>query len=216
MALQIDAVGMIQHPRVRGARAPTIERGALKDVKGIVVHQTDARTAAATFSSYARAGAHGAHFLIDKDGTIYQTASVFKVANHIGPIKPRCLAELTCSPKDFKGIRAGADTHKVEVQKQWPARYPTNQEAVGIEIVGRAELPAGFVPPKQYQNKTPEQLRGEFGIYETPTAAQNGSLKWLIDELIATLKVLPQEVFRHPVVSWKNPDEARRAVWQHD
>ena len=104
--------------------------------------------------------------------------------------------------------------HKLEVKKKWPARYPTNLDALGIELVGRAELPTGFAPRNaRERGMSAEQLRGEFGIYETPTSAQNSALKWLVDELVNSLHVSPQEVFRHPVVSWKNPDEARRAAW---
>jgi len=56
-----------------------IEHGQMDAVNGIVVHQTDSTTANSTFNSYQTKGATGAHFLIDKDGTIYQTASLLKV-----------------------------------------------------------------------------------------------------------------------------------------
>jgi N-acetyl-anhydromuramyl-L-alanine amidase AmpD len=214
VALQIDLAGMVMDARVLNQRAPTIERGVLKDVKGIVVHQTDAQTAAATFSAYKKSGANGAHFLIDKNGMIYQTASVRHVTHHVGSIRPRCLAEFKCSPAAYKGVDPGKPTHRIEVKKQWPERYPTNFESIGIELVGRAEVPPDFVPKTDQQRKMDkEQLRGEVGVYETPTAAQNISLKWLVDQLLDTMQISPHEVFRHPVVSWKNPNEARGARW---
>lgn len=46
-------------------------------VYGIVVHQTGAATAKSTLASYRNPGANGAHFLIDKNGHIYQTGSVY-------------------------------------------------------------------------------------------------------------------------------------------
>jgi N-acetyl-anhydromuramyl-L-alanine amidase AmpD len=215
VALQIDLVGMVMDARVLNQRAPTIERGVLKDVKGIVVHQTDAQTAAATFSAYKKSGANGAHFLIDKNGMIYQTASVRHVTHHVGSIRPRCLAEFKCNAEVYKGVGSGKPMHRIEVKKQWPERYSTNFEAIGIELVGRAELPPNFVPRNdQQRGMSEEKLRGEFGIYETPTAAQNISLKWLVDQLIDTMKIAPHEVFRHPVVSWKNLTEARGAEWR--
>jgi N-acetyl-anhydromuramyl-L-alanine amidase AmpD len=213
MALIIDFAGMIFDQRVRPMRFLNIERAPLRQVKGIVVHQTDAATAEATFHGYRKRGAMGAHFLIDKNGVTYQTASVRQITMHIGSIKARCLTELTCSAAAYRGVRVGPDTHRVEMRKAWPARYPTNAEAVGIELVGRASFPPGFAVPQGLSHGDLEKLRAEVGIYETPTTAQNMSLKWLVDELVDTLKMSRSEIFRHPVVSWKNPDEARRASW---
>jgi hypothetical protein len=99
------------------------------------------------------------------------------------------------------------------MKKQFPARYATNAEAVGIELVGRAELPPGYKLPANATQADINRARAEDGIFETPTAAQNQSLKWLIDELVDSLKVDTSQIYRHPVVSWKNPDEARRAQW---
>jgi N-acetyl-anhydromuramyl-L-alanine amidase AmpD len=84
---------MINHARVRNARSPEIERGRRTSaITGIVVHQTDADTSASSLNSYKRPKANGAHFLIDTDGTIYQTAAIYQRTNHVGPLKARCLA----------------------------------------------------------------------------------------------------------------------------
>lgn len=69
--------GFLVSPGVQSTPRPLIERGLLKSVTGIIVHQTDSFTAEATLNSYLTAG-NGAHFLIDKDGTIHQTASLHK------------------------------------------------------------------------------------------------------------------------------------------
>ena len=73
--LIIDSNGEIVDARVRRAISPALERGEMNVVNGIIVHQTNSPTAAATLNGYKRPKSNGAHFLIDKDGTIYQTAS---------------------------------------------------------------------------------------------------------------------------------------------
>ena len=79
-------------------------------------------------------GAAGAHFLIDKDGTIYQTARLTQKTWHVGRLQSRCVAELKCSaPKKWDP----SGTHKSESSKSWPARYPSNEDSIGIELVGR-------------------------------------------------------------------------------
>jgi hypothetical protein len=85
-------------------------------------------------------------------------------------------------------------THKSESSKSWPARYPSNEDSIGIELVGRFDA----------ATKT----------YETVTIKQNGSLKWLVTELSLTLRLRATEVFRHPTVSYKEPTEASTAQWK--
>ena len=53
----------------------------------------------------------------------------------------------------------------------------------------------------------------EYRVYETVTAEQNTSLKWLVLELRLELQVPMTEVFRHPTVSRKTPTEAATAKW---
>ncbi len=75
-------------------------------------------------------------------------------------------------------------------------RYPSNEDSIGIEIVGKANGP---------KNKE---------VYETVNAAQNAALTWLVRELSATFDVPINRVFRHPQVSRKNVTEASTAVWE--
>lgn len=214
MALQINPAGVVTHPRIRNARSALIERGALSSVSGIVVHQTDSSSAAATLNSYKNAGANGAHFLIDLDGTIYQTASVYQRANHVGKLKARCIADLSCTAASYPAKLSDAQAvNKVELSKARPLRYPTNSESIGIELVGRAKLPDGFVVPAHAKTWSADRVRGEFGVYPTPTPLQNQSLKWLMEELTQTMQVDRKEIFRHPTVSWKNMTEAKGAEW---
>lgn len=87
-----------------------------------------------------------------------------------------------------------------EQLKSVPDRYPSNADAIGIELVGEA-MPRG--------GSTADALK----TYEPVTAAQNAALQWLIQELSNTLNIPLSEVFRHPTVSRKNPTEASTARW---
>lgn len=162
-------------------------------VNGIIVHQTHSTTAQATFNGYSVSGANGAHFLIDKDGAIYQTASVFKKTNHVGRLKARCVVENCCRETQFDPI----GTNKIEQKKISPFRYPANKDSIGIELVGKA-----------YPVQGKKQL-----VFEKVTAKQNVSLKWLIGEISITLGVPMTEIFKHPEVSYKNETEAETARW---
>ncbi len=88
----INKDGMLIDNKVVHRRSPGIEHGMLIGIHAIVVHQTDAPTAQHTFNGY-KAGGNGAHFLIGKNGSIYQTASLHKRCYHVGRlIKSKCLA----------------------------------------------------------------------------------------------------------------------------
>jgi len=104
--------------------------------------------------------------------------------------------------------------HQIEMRKPPGERYPGNMEAIGIEIVGRARLPVGFKAIGKEAELTLDELRGRRGIYDEPTAAQNQSLSWLVRVLQESIRIGNEEVFRHPLVSRKNPTEAQEANWK--
>ncbi|WP_240754345.1 N-acetylmuramoyl-L-alanine amidase [Lampropedia aestuarii] len=95
--LEIDSEGMIDHTRIIKKRYIKIEKGPMPLIAGIIVHQTDGPTAQSAFNGYT-AGKNGAHFLIDRDGTIYQTASLAQTTWHVGKLRSRCIAEKRCTP----------------------------------------------------------------------------------------------------------------------
>lgn len=192
--LIVDNQGYIISDRVTRTPRPNIEHGVLSRIRGIIVHQTGGKSAASSLSSYLLQSANGAHFLIDKDGTIYQVASLRKQTRHVGKLKARCLVENRCTPTEITALKTFSPTaeHRRESAKQVPQRYPSNEDSVGIEIVGA--------------------LTSE-GVYETVNAAQNASLHWLVAELTSTLGVPMSEIFRHPEVSRKTPSEAASASW---
>jgi len=201
----VDDNGYIDDNRIVVKIFGKIERGKLDKVNGIVVHQTDSTTSSSVFNSYQNNRANGAHFLIDKDGTIYQTASLHRVTNHVGYLQSRCLLKKTCSPQEFKKV-LGMDqiknirekskaVHRYETGKDFPDRFPYNADSIGVEIVGKAE-----------------RIKNE-DIYEPVNDKQNESLKWLINELSDTLSVSLNEVYRHPDVVRKNATEASTTKW---
>ncbi|WP_034943888.1 peptidoglycan recognition protein family protein [Erwinia oleae] len=202
--LYIDEKGHVDAARIIVKIFKTIERGKLDKVNGIVVHQTDSPTARSTFNSYQNAGANGAHFLIDKDGTIYQTASLFRITWHVGRSRSRCFLTKKCTPAEFKKVadlekRGGNNgvISKMEKIKKFPHRFPINSDSIGIEIVGQS---------RKIQNKKET-------VYEPVNSQQNDSLKWLISELTVTLKVPMDEIYRHPEIARKNETEAGTALW---
>ena len=204
--LDMDADGVARNPKIlqstpagQSSISKNIERGSMPKVSGVIVHQTNSPNTSSVFSSYKNAGANGAHFLIDKDGTIYQTASLHQRTNHVGRLKSRCEAESRCSPEesrlnqrwDPKGM------HARESVKPAGIRYPSNEDSIGIELVGMAHPAPGKDEP----------------VYEEATEAQNAALAWLVNQLQLEYGFPRTEVFRHPDVSWKNVTEASTARW---
>lgn len=206
--LYVDESGYIDAERIILKIFNNIERGKMDAVNGIVVHQTNAPTASSTFHSYQTKGATGAHFLIDRDGTIYQTASLFQITWHVGRLQSRCFLTKKCEPTDFQKVaelekswRNSDKVHQIEKVKNYPDRFPSNVDSIGIEIVGKSTRVINENTGK------PEY------IYEEVNDSQNGSLTWLIKELVATLKVSTSEIYRHPEIGRKNFTEASTAKW---
>lgn len=135
--LTMDKEGRVLDPRIKVQLVAGLGAGTMGSVHGIVVHQTGGSSAQAAIAGY-RTRPYGTHFLIDKDGTIYQTASLLYYTNHIGALKPRCLAEQRCTPVEMKkyGRFNPKGNSRLEAKKDFPERYPSNRDSVGIELVG--------------------------------------------------------------------------------
>jgi len=101
-------------------------------------HQTNAPTLQSTFNSYQHANANGAHFIIDKDGSIYQTASLFRITYHVGLMRSRCLITHRCEPAELKKAALLENAWRTkeisdrEKAKTWPERFPANTDSIGI------------------------------------------------------------------------------------
>lgn len=197
--------GKLVSSRVVDKVTAKIEKGALTSVAALVVHQTGGSNAESSLASY-QAGKAGAHFLIGKDGTIYQTARVNQKCWHVGNVRSRCYETKTCDVQELKTIegilfkKGQAYSLRIknlsehESKKSITDRYPTNDDSIGIEIVGAFDAKA----------KT----------YETVTQAQNQSLAWLVDALQSTLGLAADHVYTHPQVSYKEKTEASTAKWK--
>lgn len=169
--MYIDEDGYVFDDRIERKIFKSIERDPLDKINGIVVHQTDSPTAQSTFNSYSNKSANGAHFLIDKDGKIYQTASIFKVTWHVGTMQSRCYLQKTCQPTEVRLLSLhkkafwkkviAKEISDIEKAKDFPERFPANSDSIGIEIVGLAVKTEG---------KTDL-------VYEAVNDSQNESLK---------------------------------------
>lgn len=197
---KLDNDGMLISSRVQLQRYSHIEHGALTAIHGIVIHQTDSSSARSTFNAYA-GGGNGAHFLIAKDGRIFQTASTKMRCYHVGRlIRSRCLELKGSACKDAALAKVQAlswaarikGIDQIERQKSRPDRFPVNSDSLGIELVGR------HLDSKQY---------------EALTSLQLDSLQWLLDALYLHFSLDGSDVFRHPEVSYKHPGEAAAATW---
>lgn len=195
----LDNEGWAVDPKVTKQPYFNLRKGDMTAVNGIVVHQTASPTLQATLNSYQSANPNGAHFLIDKDGTLYQTGSVHWLLWHVGTLKSRCLVRNVCTPVELKALKPGTwnprGVHKIESRKKFPDRFPMNADAIGIEIVGDVIN----------EPKAP--------TFEPVTEAQNRSLQWLVAELRRLLSIPAAEIYRHPEISYKNPHEAETARW---
>lgn len=192
--------GVVRDSRIKVELIPAIAHGPLGSIHAIIVHQTGSSTAEGTLAGYrTEAKGTGTHFLIDRDGTVYQTVALTQKCWHIGPIKSRCFEEHVCSAEELKTyngyIKRGFSTFvrkaaADELKKAYPRRYPDNSDAIGIELVAQA------VGANDYEAVTPEQQR---------------SLDWLIPHLLESLQLTRGDIYRHPAVSRKNPGEAASA-----
>lgn len=63
-----------------------IEQGDADGFKAIVLHRTDVSSVESALNQW-KTDKLGTHFIIDKDGSIHQIASLNKTTYHIGPIK---------------------------------------------------------------------------------------------------------------------------------
>jgi N-acetyl-anhydromuramyl-L-alanine amidase AmpD len=177
----IEGAGLVHNPVV------ALERGELDGPHAIVLHRTVSSTASSTIAAFERGV--GTHFVIDKDGTIYQTASLNKKTAHVGPIRSRCFEENTCSPAEAAeisryGVKQG---HNHEKSKRYPERYPMNEDSVGIEVVA------------MYHQETAQ--------WDAPTPAQKESISRLVGLLKSNYSMTDADVYEHDKISRKTAGE---------
>lgn len=182
-----------------------IEKGTLTAVHALVVHQTGAATSDSSFSSY-KTGQNGAHFLIDTDGSIYQTARVNQKCWHVGKIRAKCQEMKSCGADELKAINAIlfkrgesyavriGHLHEHESDKAYPDRYPTNEDSLGIEIVSA--------------------FNDKADTYDSVNKSQNDSLTWLVGTLESLLTLGDADVYTHGAIGYKQKSEGSTASWK--
>jgi len=185
---------------------PNLEHGILGKINSIVIHRTAAPTAESTLNAW-KTKKSGAHFLIAKNGKIYQTARLDKICWHMGLVHARCRLEKSCTKKDgeiIKNILQGKDSfaeraRKVlayEKKKNYPDRYPMNANSIGIELVG------AYLGGKS-----------DKGLFEMLTQSQSASFLWLITELIAKYSLsFDKDIYAHGAVAIKKENEGVTAL----
>lgn len=173
-----------------------LEKRDMAGPVAIVLHRTDGASVASALGA-ARSGI-GTHFYVDKDGTVYQAASLLKHTLHVGRIRSRCYEGGTCLASEMRTIRdfgwAPKRVHDHEKAKPYPARYPMNEDSVGIETVSRCVR--SCQPGDQ---GTPE--------WEPPTAEQSRSIANIIAILKRAYGLLDADVYEHDRISYKTPGE---------
>lgn len=192
--------GRIVDSRVEFKTYPSIEHDPLKKVASIVLHRTESTTAKGTLNAYASGKTAGAHFLIDKSGHIYQTASMLKSCWHVGILLPRCQIDKACDPNELKTINSlihekglsfgdrARNLSRHENNKKYPIRYPSNGDSIGIEVVGK------FLPADK--------------MFEKPTIKQLDSVKWLVDLLVKEYGLnVKNDVYAHGEIARKEITE---------
>ncbi len=179
----VQNAGFVQQP------IAALEKGDMLGPVAIVLHRTVSTTASSPLNSFA--SGTGTHFLIDKDGTTYQTASLYKYTWHVGPIRSRCLAEGTCAADEATILRKMKPTpmHAHERAKDYPDRYPMNQDSVGIEVVAMYHE----------SSKT----------WDEPTAEQSSSIHQLIQILKKVYSLQDADIYAHDLISRKTEGEGQ-------
>jgi N-acetyl-anhydromuramyl-L-alanine amidase AmpD len=182
---------------VKAKRITQLEQhGQLTAVHGIVLHRTVSSNLSSSLNE-ARSGI-GAHYYIDKDGTIYQAASLDKVTRNVGEIYSKCQnVPSSCSAEDLAKVNSISGLKRIsnwEYRKPWPQRYPDNNDTVAIEVVSNC------VTNCQKGTTNP--------VWEAATPQQLASIATLVEALKAKYGLSNTDVYQHQKISPKTPSEA--------
>lgn len=188
-AIYIDDKGYVQNADFTHDPITALEKGDITGPHAIILHRTESATASSALTSFKKG--IGTHFLVDKDGTVTQTASLLKYTAHIGKIKSKCYINGTCSAEETKKIKgfgwAPKKVHDHEKEKDYPVRYPINADSVGIEVVG------------QYNSTTK--------TWDVAPEAQLKSIAKIIRILKKEYTLTDDDIYEHDKISYKTEGE---------
>ncbi len=178
-----------------------IGNGILDVINAVILHRTVSYTTKSVFDTWlSKSNSYrvGAHFVIDKDGIIYQCLSIYKKAHHVGKIRSRALEmQHYKDDTDRKLISEKKNNYSTlasyEYKKQYPLRFPCNSDSIGIEVVS------------MYIRETKE--------WEKATEAQIKSINLLLDILLkyytkndgSSLTV--KDIYPHDKIAYKTDGE---------
>ncbi|EAN4948270.1 N-acetylmuramoyl-L-alanine amidase [Salmonella enterica] len=186
--IYVDSDGYIQNAEITKKTVKELEHGKMDKINAILLHRTKSSSEDGTFESF-RSKKEGTHFVVAKNGCLYQTASLFEWTPHIGKIKSRCQEEKTWSAEERKKIQGfGWDPKRLyvyELEKNYPDRYPYNEDSVGIEVV------ADHVD----------------GSWEKATPEQRKSIAKIVDILMNIYELQKQDIYEHDKISYKTAGE---------
>jgi len=183
----VDGKGYVQNAKFVHSPVAALEKGSITGPNAIVLHRTDGWDAAGAMQSFAKGV--GTHFLVDKDGTVTQAASLLKYTKHVGKIKSRCYDSGTCSADETKQIKswgwAPEKLYNHEKVKSYPTRYPLSEDSIGIEVVAK------------HHN----------GAWEAATPAQLASIAIIVNFLKDTYRLGDNDIYEHDKISYKTAGE---------
>jgi hypothetical protein len=168
---------------------------------------------------------NGAHFLIGRDGQIYQTAKIGYRTNHVGNVRPRGYRDEGHGNKENKSLLTAKEMEILhpktkekmsdilealsneQLKKPYSSdindnktRYPFNGDSIGIE----------FESTHDEKTKPKSQINT---IYQDLTESQIKSGKLLIKFLKEKYtNITNADIYEHPDVSYKVRSEAHGSV----
>ncbi|OCG46508.1 hypothetical protein A9G34_05035 [Gilliamella sp. Choc4-2] len=188
----INNEGFICNDSIIQYQVKKLERGNIIGPNAIVLHRTYSKGSAInvienTWKSPWNKDNIGAHFVIDKDGTIYQVVSLKKYANHVGVIRPRCELTRTCDT-NYRS-KTYREKYLSELKKDYPERYPYNQDSIGIEVVAWWDDKT-----KLWDDATPQQLE---------------SIRNLVIFLQKEFNLNDKDLYQHQCIAYKTSGEGK-------
>lgn len=184
----VDDKGWIQNAGFVMKHIPALEKSAIRGPVAVVLHRTVSSTATSALSAFNRG--IGTHFVVDKDGTTYQCASLLKKTAHVGPIRSRCHADGTCSANELASFKQWASRmpcYEHEKKKVYPTRYPMNEDSVGIETVA------------MYHEST--------RAWDAATPEQMTAIRHLVEILKGEYGMRDGDIYEHDKIAWKTEGE---------
>ena len=187
----VDKDGFIQGVDIVKHEISNLGRGDLLGPNAIILHRTASRGFTENVLNWWKNPQNtdnvGAHFVIDKDGTITQVVSLKKYANHVGRIRPRCAKDNTC-PASYANL-GNAAKHTEELKKEYPNRYPYNRDSIGIEVVAFWDKDTAL-----WDEATPQQLE---------------SVKKVVQILQQEYNLNDEDLYQHQCIAYKTSGEGK-------